>query len=147
MNDRREKEWEFPYGDILHLSRPASRIHPPMSRLDRAAQFSPFAALTGYDAAICEASRVTEKKRELDERTQERLNQILIWLDQNRPDGILQVTYFQSEKQGEKGTYQKAEGVFQKLDWDRKKLHLDNGLQILWEDIFDLHWQKNWEKK
>ena len=56
-----------PYDDILHLPHPVSSRHAPMSRADRAAQFSPFAALTGYDAAIEETGRLTDPETEPDE--------------------------------------------------------------------------------
>ena len=55
------------YDDILSLPRPVSPSHPPMPLIDRAAQFSPFTALTGYEAAVLEAARLTEARPELDE--------------------------------------------------------------------------------
>ena len=55
------------YEDIIGLSRPVSKKHPPMSRENRAAQFAPFAALTGFEGAIKETARVTGEKIELDE--------------------------------------------------------------------------------
>ena len=60
-----------PYKDIMHLSRPVSSRHLPMSMHDRAAQFSPFAALTGYDAAIEETARLTDRQTELAESSKE----------------------------------------------------------------------------
>ena len=62
------------YDDIINLPHHVSLTHPHMSRLDRAAQFSPFAALTGYDAAIKETARLTDKKVELGEYELEELN-------------------------------------------------------------------------
>ncbi len=56
------------YDDIIHLSRPVSRKHPPMSMADRAAQFSPFAALTGYGEAISDTTHRTEEELEQLER-------------------------------------------------------------------------------
>ena len=58
---------EGKYDDIIHLSRPVSAKRIPMSRYDRAAQFSPFAALTGYDGVIAETARLTDRQLELDE--------------------------------------------------------------------------------
>ena len=55
------------YDDIIHLTRPVSGKRSPMSNYDRAAQFSPFAALTGYDAVIAETGRLTDQCIELDE--------------------------------------------------------------------------------
>ena len=62
------------YEDILHLPHYVSDRHPPMQRAVRAAQFAPFAALSGYDMAIHEAARTTEARVELDEAEQERLD-------------------------------------------------------------------------
>ena len=62
------------YNDIIHLPHHVSKKHPQMSLLNRAAQFSPFASLAGYDAAIREASHLTEPFAELDEDKKERLN-------------------------------------------------------------------------
>ena len=66
------------YDDIINLPHHVSLTHPHMSRLDRAAQFSPFAALTGYDAAIKETARLTDKKVELGEYELEELNRTLL---------------------------------------------------------------------
>ena len=59
------------YDDIIHLPRHSSATHPQMPIADRAAQFSPFAALTGYDAAVKEAARLTDKRLELDDGVKE----------------------------------------------------------------------------
>ena len=63
------------YRDIINLPHHVSKNHPPMDLLDRAAQFSPFAALTGHDAAIKETARLTDKRVELDENSREILDE------------------------------------------------------------------------
>ena len=60
-----------PYDDIINLPHPVSKTHPRMSMIERAAQFSPFAALTGYGDVVKEAGRWTEQKIELDETEKE----------------------------------------------------------------------------
>jgi hypothetical protein len=65
------------YEDIIHLPRPVSKKHPPMPLRDRAAQFMPFAALTGYDAEIRESARLTEEEADLSEDLQTELNEKL----------------------------------------------------------------------
>ena len=67
MKDDKDYKDSHCYDDIINLSRPASRNHPPMPLHERAAQFSPFAALTGHEAAIKEKARLTEEKQELSE--------------------------------------------------------------------------------
>ena len=69
------------YDDILSRPRPVSTCHAPMPRIDRAAQFAPFAALTGFEAAVREAARLTETRPELDESRKEQLNRRLQLLE------------------------------------------------------------------
>ena len=83
------------YGDIIHLPHPVSEKHPRMPMQDRAAQFSPFAALTGYEEAIYETGRLTEEKTELGEEEKailDRKQQLLLEKLDERP--TLTVTYF-----------------------------------------------------
>ena len=83
------------YDDIINLPHQVSSIRPRMSAHDRAAQFSPFAALTGYDAEIKETARLTGEKQELDEYRAARIDtclQILIDNADERP--TISVTYF-----------------------------------------------------
>ena len=86
------------YDDILSLPRPVSPSHPPMPLIDRAAQFSPFAALTGFEAAVQEAARLTEVRPELDESRKEQLNaclQILKACSRERPQA--EICYFKPD--------------------------------------------------
>ena len=73
MMQRKSKD----YSDIINLPHPVSKKHPQMSLYDRAAQFSPFSALTGHEAAIAETGRLTEERTELDEDAKERLDEKL----------------------------------------------------------------------
>ena len=83
------------YDDIIDLPHPTSRKHPRMSLHDRAAQFAPFAALTGHEAAIKETARLTDRKAELsDEMIAELNDQINIIRDNIGTDQIIAVTYF-----------------------------------------------------
>ena len=68
------------YDDIIHLPHHVSERHPQMSMYNRAAQFAPFAALTGHNAAITEAARLTEAEQELSESDAEVLNRKLAYL-------------------------------------------------------------------
>lgn len=83
------------YEDIIHLPHHVSERHPRMSMMDRAAQFSPFAALTGYDAAIKETARLTDRKIELTEEMQARLNdRINRLLEELQNYPPVEITYF-----------------------------------------------------
>ena len=112
-------ESEEKYGDILNLPHHQSKVHPQMSIYDRAAQFSPFAALTGHEAAIKETARLTEEQVELDEDKQEELNeklQTLIAYATEHP--TVSVTYFKPDDKKTGGEYVTATGIFQKFrDW------------------------------
>jgi len=105
------------YDDILHLSRPISQRHAKMPLSDRAAQFSPFAALTGYDGIIAETGRLTQRYVDLDENAIEELNKRLRTLAQrmdSRPTAT--VTYYQPDAHKDGGSYVTKTGTVKKLD-------------------------------
>ena len=105
------------YSDIIHLPHHVSKTHPQMSMHDRAAQFSPFAALTGYDSAILETARLTEEKITLNEDMQELLDikfqQLLEHLSE-KP--LISITFFCPDKRKQGGSYVSASGTVKKLD-------------------------------
>ena len=111
------------YDDIIDLPHHVSETHPPMSRADRAAQFSPFAALTGYDAAVRESARVTEQRIELDEGVKAelnaRLNCILEHLSEHPQ---VSITYFMPDEKKSGGAYRTVTGAVRKLDSFAKTL-------------------------
>ncbi len=127
------------YDDIINLPHATSKKHPRMSRHNRAAQFSPFAALTGYDAAIQETARITEKRRELTQDAVDELNLKISFLMQGQ-DGMkkVKVTYFQEDATKDGGMYIKEEGYFKRIKSDEKILELTNGIQICLIDIFKI---------
>ena len=120
------------YDDILHLPRWISAKRPRMSNSDRAAQFSPFAALTGFDDTIAETGRLTENKRELTEGEKERLNERL---QQLRGGMEVQIRYFEPDLYKEGGAYVTARGTVKKLDPYARALILTDGACIAIEDI------------
>lgn len=109
------------YSDLLELPHPVSRSHPQMSLYDRAAQFSPFAALTGYGAAISETARLTDERPQLDESEQELLNERLLSLQRElqQPQeerSVVTVTYFMADARKDGGSLQQLTGTIQKID-------------------------------
>lgn len=105
------------YEDIIHLPRPVSKKHSPMSNFDRAAQFSPFAALTGYDAVIAETGRLTDQCIELDEGGKALLDEKLQVLREHleeQPEVKLTVFCPDSRKTG--GAYEEIAGRVKKID-------------------------------
>lgn len=128
-----------PYDDIIHLPHPVSAKHPQMSVADRAAQFSPFAALTGYDAAIKETARLTGERVELDEEEKLRLdNKLRIVQEILTEQPELLVTYFQADNHKSGGSYLTVRGCVKKINVYKQFIVLADGLQIPIEDIYDL---------
>lgn len=127
------------YDDIIHLSHPTSKKHPRMPVQNRAAQFSPFAALTGYEAAICETERITKSRRALSEDAAVELNYKISLLQQEKT-GVrrIRVTYFQADAVKDGGIYIEKEGYFKKIKLDEGVLELTNGAKIQLNDIYDL---------
>lgn len=127
------------YDDIINMPRPVSEKHPRMSLHDRAAQFSPFAALTGYEDAVNETARLTVQRRELDEHAKEQLNErfVLICTAEN-PKPVAEVTYFKPDGNKEGGEYLTVSGRIKKLDDYERRLVLENGVSIPIDDIYDI---------
>ena len=128
-----------PYDDIINLPHPTSKRHPRMPIRDRAAIFSPFAALSGHGAAIAETARLTEQKLELDEDTKAELDRrqavLLEYMDE-RPE--LTVTWFQRDEKKDGGAYLTTTGRLKKLRELERILVLTDGTEISLEDVVTL---------
>ena len=124
------------YDDILHLPHPTSQKHPRMLISDRAAIFSPFAALTGHAGAIAETTRLTDQKMELDEDTKAELDRrqaILLEHIGKQPE--VTVTWFQPDGRKEGGAYFTSTGQLKKLDEVQRVLVLTGGTEIPLDDV------------
>lgn len=133
------REKRHPYEDILSVPRPTTHVRPPMSRQDRAAQFAPFAALTGHDAAIRETARTTQARRQLSEDEKlilDRKQQFL--LEQVHQHPQVTVTYFQPDTRKAGGSYQVFTGHVRALDTFRRLFRTMEGRDIPVDDIVDL---------
>lgn len=125
-----------PYDDMIDLPHPTSKKHPRMSIRDRAAIFSPFAALSGHGAAIVETARLTDRRMELDEDTKEELDQkqaVLMEHIEEQPE--VTVTWFQPDERKEGGAYLTVTGRLKKIDEAERTLTLLDGMSILLEDV------------
>ncbi len=128
-----------PYEDIIHLSRPISKTHAPMSLMDRAAQFSPFAALTGYDAAVAETARLTETAMELDADAQAELSEKLLLLQRCLSQAPqVTVTHFVPDNRKAGGAYVTTTGTLRRLDSLNQWLLMEDGARIFFGDIASL---------
>jgi predicted nucleotidyltransferase len=106
---------------------------------DRAAQFSPFAALTGHDAAIRETARWTDRKIELDEDEKLVLNEKLrVLIEQIDQHPEVRVTYFQPDEKKDGGAYVTATGVVKKIDNLEKSILMTNGARIPIENVVEI---------
>ena len=124
------------YDDIIDLPHHVSETHPPMSRADRAAQFSPFAALTGYDAAVRESARVTEQRIELDEGVKAELSARLNCILEHLPEHPqVSITYFMPDEKKSGGAYRTVTGAVRKLDGFAKTLTLVDGTVVPVEEM------------
>lgn len=133
------REKRHPYEDILSVPRPTTHVRPSMPRQDRAAQFAPFAALTGHDAAIRETARITQARRQLSEDEKlilDRKQQFL--LEQVHQHPQVTITYFQPDTRKAGGAYQVFTGHVRALDSFRRLLRTMEGKDIPVDDIVAL---------
>ena len=126
------------YRDIIFMPRPVSQRHRPMSQLNRAAQFAPFAALTGYEDAVKEEGRRTESRLELDEDRQNRLNGIIMRLSECDERPFLSVTYFCPDKNKSGGEYVTLSGNFRRIEEESMELIFVDGRRIPVLDIYEI---------
>lgn len=127
------------YSDIIDHPHHVSRTHPQMSMHDRAAQFSPFAALTGFDAAVAEEARVTDKRIELEEDERQRLNERLRILSEHieeQPE--VSITYFVPDERKDGGTYVTKTGALKKIDEYEHVLIMTDGVRIPIREIIEV---------
>ena len=125
-----------PYDDIIHLPHPTSERHPRMPIHDRAAIFSPFAALSGHGAAIAETARQTERRIELDEDTRAELDRrqaVLLEHIDEQPE--ITITWFQPDEKKDGGAYLTTSGRFKKIDSLEHTIVLMDGTAIPLEDV------------
>lgn len=119
------------YDDIINLPHHVSERHPQMPISDRAAQFSPFAALTGYEGQVKEAGRLTDKKIELSEEQRGILNERLCLLEDILPERPeVTFTYFLPDLRKEGGAYVTVTGKLKKLNRIEKNIQLTDGTVI-----------------
>ena len=108
---------KHPYEAILHLPHPVSKTHPQMPLLNRAAQCAPFAALTGYDAAVEETARLTDEKLTLDEEQQLLIGERLALLSERvRERPVVALTYFVPDLRKAGGAYLSVKAPVKKVD-------------------------------
>lgn len=130
------------YDDIINLPHHVSATHPHMSAIDRAAQFSPFAALTGYDFAIKETARLTDARIELGEYTKDTLSDKLqIIAERMKEPPEVSITYFQPDDKKSGGAYVTAAGSVKKIEEYERLVVMIDGTTIPIDEIISLDGQ------
>ncbi|MDD4496450.1 MAG: hypothetical protein PHV32_19270 [Eubacteriales bacterium] len=130
------------YDDIINLPHHVSKTRPPMKAIDRAAQFSPFAALTGYDAAVKETARLTDERIELSEDMKNSLSDRLqIIADRIKEHPEIAITYFQPDAKKKGGAYITAISTVKKVDEYERIVVMTDGTAIPINEIISIDGQ------
>ena len=127
------------YDEIMGLPHHVSKTRPQMPMSDRAAQFAPFAALTGYDAAIKETRRLTDERIELDVEALSALDmkyQLLMEALDEAPE--VTITYFQPDERKAGGKYVSAVGAVKKIDDFERRITMQDGAKIPMDDVLSI---------
>ena len=127
------------YADIINMPHHRSKTRPHMPMKDRAAQFAPFAALTGYGDAVSETSRLTDRKIELDTDSEELINEKLIFILENiNEKPAASITYFVPDKEKPGGKYVTATGRVSKINDFEKTITMGGDTVIPFDNILDI---------
>lgn len=131
------------YEDILHLPHHVSQTRPRMSRMDRAAQFSPFQALTGLDSAMQETERQTTMKIELDENEKVVLDEKLRILQARILDNPeVFIVFYRPDAYKDGGSYCEVSGSLRRIDTVQRQLLLNDGTAIPLDDIYSVDFEQ-----
>ena len=131
------------YEDILHLPHHVSQTRPRMSRMDRAAQFSPFQALTGLDSAMQETQRQTTMKIELDENEKSVLDEKLRILQARILDNPeVFIVFYRPDAYKDGGSYCEVSGSLRRIDTVQRQLLLNDGTAIPLDDIYSVDFEQ-----
>lgn len=127
------------YDDIINLPHHTSVKHKRMDRENRAAQFSPFAALTGYNDAIGEEARLTDYKRDFTEDYKSEIDNVLQKINQSiSQHPLVKITYFCPDIKKSGGGYQTLSGNVKKIDEIRHSIILTDKTEIFMKDIMTI---------
>ena len=131
--------YKSPYEDIINLPPHISKKHPQPTMLERAARFSPFAAITGYEEMVKEAARVTDKRVELDESSKEILNEKLLFvMEMCDEDTVVNITYFIPDKLKSGGVYKTVSGTIKRMDEYEGNILLKDGTKIPLSELYEI---------
>lgn len=126
------------YSDIINIKKPKSK-HIPMNKMQRAAQFAPFAALKGYEESIVEAGRIVNKKIELSDEQKDILSFKLTFLQEHiLEENETEITYFEKDKKQNGGTYKSKVGILRIINEVENKIEFKDHFTININDIVEI---------
>ncbi len=129
----------WPYEDIVSLPHHVSRRHPTISEETRAAQFLSFAALNGFEDAVEETGRWTERRIELEENEKAAIDEVLHLLEENQSDRPqVRITYFVPDTRKKGGRYITVTGAFKRVDEAAHCIQLCSGRDISLRDVLEI---------
>lgn len=134
-----EKNLFMDYFDIISRQHPTPKKHPRMSNMNRAAQFAPFAALTGYEESIEETARLTDSRVELGEDEIAEINECLNFIQEHikeRPK--VTITYFQPDEKKDGGKYTVATGKVRRIDEFNRIIIFEDMMEIAIDEITEI---------
>lgn len=138
MNDKN-------YQSIIHLKKPLSK-HPKMPISKRAAQFSPFVALSGYEEAIKEKEKTFEKKRQLSQEAMDSINEILLFLKEKKIQDFT-LCYFQIDESKKGGSYKVLHATSVNFFETEKFLIVNEQYKISFSDIYSIDCDEYYSSK
>lgn len=126
------------YSDIINIKKPKSK-HMPMNKMQRAAQFAPFAALKGYEESIVDAGRIVDKKIELSEEQKNMLSFKLTFLQNNLlENNEVEIIYFEKDKKKNGGIYKSKVGILRRINDVENKIEFKDHFKININDIVEI---------
>lgn len=127
------------YDDIINLPRHVSDKHPHMSIHDRAAQFAPFAALTGHSEAVSETARYVDEKIDLGEDAIKEIQDTLNYIQEHISESPqVTITYFVADDRKHGGRYVTETNTVKTMNDLDKLIYLNNGVQIKYDNIYEI---------
>ena len=128
------------YDDLLNLPHHVSVTHPHMSLYDRAAQFAPFKALTGYEDEVEETARLTDARVDLDEDKIEQLDARLRLLEEHLSESPpVSITFFRPDDRKDGGRYETVSEEVRKIDHIQRNILLRSGQSIAIDNVYDIN--------
>ena len=135
----------YKYNDIINLPHHVSKKYPQLSKASYAAQFSPFAALTGYEGIVSEVARITDERVELGDKENDILNaKLQVIGDHIKEQPEIKITYFEKDKKKSGGAYLQRNASIKRIDDVERIMYFTDGTNLPIDDITDMQGEIFW---